>query len=73
MKNFQRKMQSTEQCYKTDFKATIVTMFHGVKVINTFKINGKIDVLRRDIETVKKNKIENFKTITVIYIKDSLR
>lgn len=36
----------------TDFKAAVVTMIHELKV-NALEINVKIEVLRREMETIK--------------------
>ena len=45
--------------YHTDFKAAMVTMLHELK-LNIPEVNRKIEVLGREIKTVKKNQTENF-------------
>lgn len=40
-----------------DFKEAIITRLHQVKK-NTFGMNKRIEVLSREIETIKKNQME---------------
>lgn len=54
-----------------EHKATIITMLQEVKV-NTFEMNGKIEILNRLIQTVKKNQVEILELNDTTSLKNSL-
>ena len=55
MNNWQLGWPRCKQLSDIDFKAAILRKFHEIRK-NTLEINGKIKVLGREIEIVKKKK-----------------